>query len=255
MGLILLGILGGVMLSLFFSFGPAFFSQIQASIHYGFRTAAPFAFGVSASDMLIVAILLLVSRNIPIDSMVAMLNNRWIVYVGAGVVAGFGLYTMFLKTKRAAEVSENDRINFHNVQKPSRINVYLHGLTLNFFNPVIWLYWVTIVTILMYGESDFTIGQRYLFFGGVLSATLCMDILKCKLASLLQRIITYRFLKIFNKSVGIILIGFAVFMVVSTMPRFDNGNGNQRSAEMLQEIMHSKPPMLGRDRQNERSED
>ena len=33
MGLFLLGILGGVALSLFFSFGPAFFSQIQASIH------------------------------------------------------------------------------------------------------------------------------------------------------------------------------------------------------------------------------
>ncbi|MBO7489948.1 MAG: LysE family transporter [Bacteroidales bacterium] len=242
MGLFLLGILGGIALSLFFSFGPAFFSQIQASIHYGFRNAVPFAFGVSTSDILIVAILLLISRNIPMEDMIQLLNNRWIIYVGAGVVASFGLYTMFLKTRHAAESSETDKINFRYVQIPSRLSVYLRGLTLNFFNPVIWLYWATLVTILICGESEISIGQRYLFFGGVLSATLCMDILKCKLASLLQRIITYRFLKVFNKSVGIILIGFAIFMVVSTLPRFEK-NGNQRSVEMMQEIMNTKPTL------------
>ena len=58
-------------------------------------------------------------------------------YVGAGVVASFGFYTMFLKTRRAAEASETDKINFRNVQTPSRLSVYLRGLTLNFFNPVI----------------------------------------------------------------------------------------------------------------------
>ena len=241
----LLGILGGIALSLFFSFGPAFFSQIQASIHYGFRNAVPFAFGVSTSDISIVAILLLISRNIPLDDMILMLNNRWIVYVGAIVVASFGLYTMFLKTRHAAESSENDKISFHNVLMPSRLNVYLRGLTLNFLNPVIWLYWATLITILICGENDITLGQRYLFFGGVLSATLSMDILKCKLASLLQRMITFRFLKIFNKSVGVILIGFAVFMVVSTMPHFEN-NSNQKSIEMMQEIMNTKPPKLHR---------
>ena len=239
----LLGILGGVALSLFFSFGPAFFSQIQASIHYGFRNAVPFAFGVSTSDIAIVAILLLISRNIPMDDMIMMLNNRWIIYVGAAVVASFGLYTMFLKTRHAAESSENDKVNFHNVQIPSRLNVYLRGLTLNFLNPVIWLYWATLITILICGESDISLGKRYLFFGGVLSSTLSMDIIKCKLASLLQRIITFRFLKIFNKCVGAILIGFAVFMVVTTMPRFEK-NGNQKSIEMMQEIINSKPPTL-----------
>lgn len=240
-----LGILGGIALSLFFSFGPAFFSQIQASIHYGFRNAVPFAYGISTSDVSIVAILLLISRNIPMDDMILMLNNRWIVYVGAAVVASFGLYTMFLKTRHAAESSENDKINFHNVQIPSRVNVYLRGLTLNFLNPVIWLYWATLITILICGESDISLAQRYIFFGGVLSATLCMDILKCKLASLLQRLITYRFLMIFNKCVGAILICFAIFMVISTSPRFEN-NGNQKSIEMMQEIMNTKAPTLRR---------
>ena len=129
MGLFLLGILGGIALSLFFSFGPAFFSQIQASIHYGFRNAVPFAFGVSTSDILIVAILLLISRNIPMEDMIQLLNNRWIIYVGAGVVASFGLYTMFLKTRHAAESSETDKINTHGKPKLQKaMREFLHPL-------------------------------------------------------------------------------------------------------------------------------
>ena len=203
----------------------------------------PFAFGVNASDLIIVAVLLLISRNIPIDTMMEMLNNHWIIYLGAAVVAGFGLYTMLLKTKRAAEVSEYERISPRNSDIPSRLVIYLRGLFLNLFNPVIWLYWATMVTILVCGDSEISIGQRYLFFFGVLAATLVMDILKCKLASLLQRIITYRFLSVFNKSVGLILVGFAVFMVASTIPRFEREKNN-RPAQMMQEVMHTKPPVL-----------
>lgn len=235
----LLGILGGIALSLFFSFGPAFFSQLQASIHYGFRNAVPFAYGISTSDILIVALLLLISNHIPPEDLITILNNRWVIYVGAAVVASFGLYTMFLKTRHATESKETDRINFQNVQVPSRLSIYFRGLVLNFFNPVIWLYWATIVTIFICGEESFSLGERYLFFGGVLSATLSLDILKCKLASLLQRIITYRFLKVFNKIVGLILIGFALFMVISTSSYY-NGNNNQKSKEMIEGITHMR---------------
>lgn len=240
MFLFLLGILGGIALSLFFSFGPAFFSQIQASIHYGFRNAVHFAYGVSTSDVLVVCILLLISKNIPMDEMLALLNNRWIAYVGACVVAGFGLYTMLIKTRRAAEVGANDKISLRPIQNPSPLTTYFRGLSLNFFNPGIWIYWATLVTILICGDNEISLGQRYLFFGGVLSATLCMDILKCKLASLLQRIITYRLMNIINKCLGLILIGFAVFMVATTIPRFEKHDNNQRSIEMMQDIMNTK---------------
>lgn len=237
--LFLLGILGGIALSLFFSFGPAFFSQIQASIHYGFRNAVNFAYGVSSSDILVVAILLLISNSIPMEEMLAILNNRWIIYVGACVVAGFGLYTMLIKARRAAEIGENDRIALRPITLPSPITVYFRGLSLNFFNPLIWIYWATLVTIVVCGDCEISLGQRYLFFGGVLCATLGMDILKCKLASLLQRIITFRFLNIFNKCVGLILIGFAVFMVASTVPRFERDNNPKKSITVMQELMQT----------------
>ncbi|MBP5548362.1 MAG: LysE family transporter [Bacteroidales bacterium] len=242
--LFLLGILGGVALSLFFSFGPAFFSQIQASVHYGFRNAVHFAYGVSSSDILVVSILLLISHSIPIDDMVHILGSKWIVYGGAVVIAGFGLYSMFFRARRASECNDNDRLSFRNVYVPSHINIYFRGLFLNFFNPGIWIYWATLVAIVICGDSEISLGGRYLFFGGVLSSTLGMDILKCKLASLLQRVITFRFLNIINKCIGVILICFAVFMVVSTIPRFEREN-NQKSIEMMQGIMNTKPSLKG----------
>ena len=238
----LLGLLGGVVLSLFFSFGPAFFSQIQASIHYGFRNAMPFAIGVSMSDILIVALFLFLSRNIPIEEIVVLLNNRWIICIGAAVVASFGLYTMFVKTKRTAEVGEYERLS-QNPMPPARKSVFFRGLFLNLLNPLIWLYWSTLVTLLVCGDAEISVVGRYLFFGGVLTATLGMDILKCKLASMLQRIITFRFLKIFNKTVGCILIAFAVVMVASSFPRFEREN-SQRPAQMMQEVMHTKPTTI-----------
>ena len=240
MVIFLIGILGGIALSLFFSFGPAFFSQMRASIHYGFRNAVPFAFGVSSSDVIIVAGLLIVSHTISMDNMMVILNNRWVLYVGATVVAGFGLYTIFLKTRHAVESTESDRVSLQNVQTPSRLGVYMRGLTLNFFNPLVWLYWATMVTIVIYGDEDISLGERYLFFGGVLTATLCMDVLKCKLASLLQRIITYKFLTVFNKCVGCVLIVFSIVMVLSTTPKFERDNSNQKSIEMMQELIHNR---------------
>lgn len=238
----LLGLLGGVALSLFFSFGPAFFSQIQASIHYGFRNALPFALGVSMSDILIVALFLILSQQIPIEDIVGLLSNRWVICIGAAVVASFGLYTMLLKTKRTAEVSEYARLS-QCPEAPERKWVFFRGLLLNLFNPLIWIYWSTLVTLLVFGDAELTVAQRYLFFAGVLTATLSMDVLKCKLASMLQRIITYRFLKVFNKTVGFILIVFAVVMVVTSFPRFEREQ-SQRPAQMMQEVMHSKPPVI-----------
>jgi len=199
----------------------------------------PFAFGVNTGDLLIVGLLLLISRKMPIEEMANILNNRWIIYCGAAVVCSFGLYTMFLKTRRTTEAHESERLSFHRMKAPSHMNVYFRGLTLNFLNPLIWIYWVTLVTIFFCGDNNVSIAGRYLFFSGVLMATLGMDILKCKLASLLQRVITLRFLNIFNKCVGAILIGFAIFMFISTTKLSKKTESNQKPAQMIEQLMHT----------------
>ena len=86
---LLLGILCGIALSLFFSFGPAFFSQLQSSIQYGYRKAFPFAFGVSASDIIIVFLMLTVLKNVELYE---LLHNTYVAIGGAAVLGAMGVY-------------------------------------------------------------------------------------------------------------------------------------------------------------------
>ena len=85
---LLLGIVCGIALSLFFSFGPAFFSQLQSSIQYGYRKAFPFAFGVSAGDIIIVFLMLTVLKNVELYE---ILHNTYVAIIGGAVLSAMGI--------------------------------------------------------------------------------------------------------------------------------------------------------------------
>lgn len=205
-----IGILCGIALSLFFSFGPAFFSQLQTSIHYGYKRSVPFAFGVSAGDVFIVFLMLTVLKN---ADMYEILHNVYVASIAAVVMVSMGIYT-FRKT--TCVEPKGSAIKFKPEDAPLRRTVFLRGFILNFVNPMIWIYWVSVIALLS-GELDIPTNHLYLFFVGVLGATLGLDVLKCKLASLLQKVITARVVNIFNKVTGIILFAFAGYLVVSML--------------------------------------
>ena len=90
----------------------------------------------------------------------------------------------------------------------------MQGFVINIVNPLIWIYWVSVIALLT-GELNLTVLERYIFFLGVLGSTLGLDILKCKLASLLQQIITAKTLNITNKICAVAMFIFAGYMVIS----------------------------------------
>lgn len=98
----------------FFSFGPAFFSQLQTSIHYGFHRSVPFAFGVFAGDAFIVFLMLTVLKNV---DMYEILHNIYVASIAALVMVFMGIYT-FRKT--AAEEPKGDAIKFRVEDLPRR---------------------------------------------------------------------------------------------------------------------------------------
>lgn len=207
---LLLGIACGLALSLFFSFGPAFFSQLRTSIQYGFKRAFPFAIGVSFGDFLIVALMLTVLSNV---NLYEALHNVWVASIGGAVLVAMGIHT-FRKEVTTLEGKES-RIKFKSKGgEPRRLMVLMQGLVINFFNPFVWIYWVSVIALIT-GELNMKLGQQYVFFIGVLGTTLGLDILKCKLASLLQRIITAKLLNITNKVCAIVMFGFAGYLVGS----------------------------------------
>lgn len=240
---LLVGILCGIALSLFFSFGPAFFSQIRTSIQYGFRKSCPFAFGVSAGDIVIVFLMLTVLKS---ANLYELLHNVWVASIGGVVMVAMGVYFFRKKVASLEGIEDTQpRIKFRNKGgEPRRLTILLQGFVINFVNPTIWIYWVSVIALVT-GEFDLRGIDRYAFFAGVLGATLGLDILKCKLASLLQEIITARVLNCTNKVCSFILFAFAAYLVISmilyqTNPRIREREQAQpqKSTEMIKKIQN-----------------
>ena len=202
---ILIGILCGLALSLFFSYGPAFFALLQNSINYGFRKGVAFEMGVNASDILIVVLMLTLLHNV---DLAPILHNPWVACIGGGAMMALGVATMLRKPAKR----EGNRLVFENVPRGRELMV--HGFALNTVNPSVWLYWISLITIIS-GEVDFTVGERYTFFISLLLAELAAGILKCRLASMLQNMVSAKMLTIINRVLGCILVGVGIFLIVS----------------------------------------
>lgn len=233
----LTGILCGVVLSLLFSFGPAFFGLIQNSIQHGFKRATAFVFGISISDIIVVFLMLTVLKNVDVWS---LMHNLYVGCIaGIGIIA-IGIFTFRKKAK--VERNRQGRLKFKTDGSESTGQLLLHGFVLNTLNPFIWLYWISVITLLS-GEINLEVGERYIFFAGLLIAALGVDMLKCRLASLLQKWFTARVLNIFNRLMGIILIGFGIYMIVSTVVyqvdpvvREKEQNATPQSTKMIQQV-------------------
>lgn len=206
---LLIGILCGIALSLFFSFGPAFFGLIQNSIEHGFRRAMAFAVGVSLSDVLVVFLMLTVFKNVDME---AALHNIYVALIGGAGIIVMGVYTFRKKTKPAS--GKHGHMKFKSLENVGRRRLLLHGFLLNILNPFIWVYWVSVITLLS-GEVGLYGADRYVFFAGLLGATLGCDLVKCRLAAMLQQLITAKVLNIFNKVTGLILIAFGVYLIAA----------------------------------------
>lgn len=234
----------GIALSLFFSFGPSFFTQIRTSIQYGFKKSCPFAFGVSAGDIIIVFLMLTVLKNANLYNWV---HNVWVASVGGGVMILMAVY-FFRKEVTSLDSYEGNEPRIKFISKggePRRRSIFFQGFVINFVNPTIWIYWISVITLIT-GELNMSILERYEFFLGVMSATLGMDILKCKLASMLQRIMTAKVLNATNKFCSVVLFCFAAYLIVSMIvyqssPQKDipEATTKPQSTEMIRTI-HEK---------------
>lgn len=210
---LLFGIICGALMSLIFSFGPAFFSLIQHSIHHGFRKAISFSLGISLSDIVIVLLMLTVLSNYNLDD---LFSHDWvripILIVGAITTAVFAVLTYRSRVK--TNVSTDGHLKFITEHATRRWKLTLSGFLLNILNPLIWLYWITLVTFFS-ASFELSVADRYLFFSGLMLAVFGTDVLKCRLAAMLQHWFTARIMNVFNKVTGYILVAFSVYLVVS----------------------------------------
>lgn len=226
---ILIGILCGVILSLFFSFGPAFFGLIQNSIHYGFRKGVAFEIGVNVSDIIIVALMLTLLKNLDMASIV---RNPYVAWIGGSVVIVLGVVSLF----RKPVMKSGHQVVY--AQIPRGRELAMHGFALNFFNPTVWLYWISVITLIT-GEVNLSHGERYAFFISLLMAELGVGILKCRLSAMLQSIISAKMMNIVNKVVGLVLIGIGAYLIISMLvhsnhPDLPEKDPNEGATQLIQ---------------------
>jgi threonine/homoserine/homoserine lactone efflux protein len=81
------------------------------------------------------------------------------------------------------------------------------GFLLNGINPFIFIFWLGVAGMITI-ELHYSFDQASLFYIGVVVMVLSMDITKAFLATRIRDLITPRFMKIMNRSVGIALILF-----------------------------------------------
>ena len=249
---LIIGILCGIALSLFFSFGPAFFGLIQNSIQYGFRKAMAFAIGVSLSDIIVVFLMLTVLKNLDME---AALHNVYVASIGGAIIAILGVYTFRKKAVAAADAKS--RVKFRDDGNTRMRHLVLQGFLLNIFNPFIWIYWVSVITLLS-GEMELAAAERYVFFAGLLGGTLGTDLLKCRLASLLQQWFTAKVLNAFNKGVGLALIAFAIYLIVAMILYQTNPQIREKEQEKTPqstEIIQRLHNQMSKDSTSKRSTD
>jgi threonine/homoserine/homoserine lactone efflux protein len=196
---ILKGVLSGLILSLLI--GPVFFTLIQTSIERGFRSGFFVAIGISLSDAFYIAIAYLGMYQIFDKD-----NMKYLAYCGGGVLLLFGLYYIFVKSRRVAHGEE--------VKVRSPFRLILKGFIVNGLTPVVLLFWIGTVSVAANEFGYVTPGKAIPYFAAIVVTVFSTDLIKAKLADKLRAALTTVFIKRLNVVLGIGMIFFGAKMII-----------------------------------------
>jgi threonine/homoserine/homoserine lactone efflux protein len=191
------GILSGVVLA--FLIGPVFFTIIQSSIERGFLSGVFVAIGVSLSDTVYICVSYL--------GLAAFLDNEtsksYLAYGGGIVLMMFGLYYLFIKTRRLSNF-DPERINYKNPAK-----LIAKGFIINGLSPMVLFFWIATVGVATSEFNYVHTREVVLYFASVVGTVFLTDVMKAKLADKLRILITPKFIRLLNIILGLVLVIFA----------------------------------------------
>jgi len=187
--------------------GPIFFSLLETSITKGIRAAISFNFGVLLSDLIYIvfaSIFFLELRSL--DSGEHKLLFR---FVSGIIFIGYGLFNFFKKVEITTEKGEENII-----QTKHHFLLSLKGFILNFANPFVVFYWLSVMSLaqtLTDSESEMDV---YSFIGVVLATFISLDLMKIFLAKSLRPLVTNTLLKGINQLIGIVFTVIGLFLII-----------------------------------------
>jgi threonine/homoserine/homoserine lactone efflux protein len=187
-----------------FLVGPVFFTIIQTSVEKGFWNGVLVSLGVSVSDILYVTVCYF--------GLVQFINEPgfriYLAYAGGGILVLFGLYHLFIKSRRNIHPS----LDINNEKKLYRY--FIKGFIINGLSPMVLIFWIGTISV---ASIDFGYSKGFeflIFFSVVLATVLTTDILKAYLADKLRRLVTRRSMMIMNIIVGVCLVIFGSRLIL-----------------------------------------
>lgn len=196
MEIVIKGIAYGILLA--FLIGPVFFTIIQTSIERGFMNGAYVAVGVSISDAFYITV-----TYLGISQIVNNPNlNMYLGYGGGSVLLVFGLYYLFIKSKKLQQY------NHQEVLAKSPLRCMVKGFVINGLSPMVLLFWVATMGVATSEFGYVTPSSAVLFFGSIVITVFTTDLIKAKLADKLRKVMTPRVIRILNVVLGLAMIIF-----------------------------------------------
>lgn len=207
MEIIIKGIISGIVLALLV--GPVFFTLLQTSIERGFGSGVLVAVGVALSDTMYIILSYLGLSQI-FDSRTAQL---YLGYIGGFILLCFGLYYLFIKSRRAVNYS------LEHIETRNPYRLMAKGFIINGLSPMVLIFWIGTVGIATSELGYTSTSKAFMFFGSIVLTVFVTDILKAKLADKLRTLLTSRLVHLLNIILGCVLTVFGgrlIFLAFQT---------------------------------------
>lgn len=213
--ILLKGIVTGLILSIML--GPVFFLLIETSIRKGIRSAFYFDLGVFSSDFIYISVAYIFYHEI--SSLLSGSHIFLFKAIGGLVFIAYGVIA--LKKKRQSKIEESDNLEIDNSNNHEFWSNFIKGFILNFANPMIILYWLSVITIGIQREQNIMgIDPIILYMATILLTFFAVDVGKIFAAKKLQPVVTPQLLKNINFFIAIILIGFGAVLTTQGLIYF-----------------------------------
>src|SRR5690606_7027049 len=199
MELVTSAILIGILLSLIL-IGPVFFMLLETSVSRGWKAAITLNFGVITADILCILLAYFGSKDLAL----AIQKNPSIYIFGGFFILIYGLIMFITKP--------NLKMRNVNVVNRNYLRTFFNGFLLNILNIGVIVFWFFIVStvVIQYPKQEDTL----LFMSIVLLTFFGLDLGKIFLAQRVKESFTVRRIFYFKKTIGFILMGFGVIVVL-----------------------------------------
>lgn len=187
--------------------GPVFFVLLETSIKKGVRAALAFDLGVLLSDCLYIMIAYLFYAEV--QDMTKGSDQHIVKLIGGVLFLGYGIATFFKKSNGIKKDAQGNLVKDSTDYKM----LMLKGFLLNFANPLIVFYWFSVLTLAEKSEG-MAAAPLITFISVILVTFFGFDILKIFGAKRLRPLITDNLMKGLNRLIGIVFVGFGVFLII-----------------------------------------